>query len=84
MKTVPHILEREKVRANLMKEINDFCIPINILPKEDYIDLTNEECEYIIINISEDTFFQIAKMACDQDVTIDRMVTRLLKNTIEK
>ncbi len=69
-------------------ELKDILTNNNILVKymeDDMFDTTfNMDCKDVEIDISDDTFLHIAKLAHEEDITFNQMVTKILKEQLDK
>ncbi len=73
---------------DVLKEVTNMLTEHNILVKcmkdDDFNVMFNVDCANVDVDMSDETFLTIAKMAHEEDITFNQKITNILRKQIEK
>jgi len=72
------------LETELKEVLTNNDILVKVISDDSFRVMFNIECETIQVDIEDDAFLTIAKMAHDENVTFNEMVTKILRKQIEK
>jgi len=86
----PVVLIVPESNVDVIKEISDLLkdvknnILIKLIDDDSFNVMFNIDCDTVDIDMSDETFLKIAKMAHEDDITFNQMIVKMLRSQIEK
>ena len=82
MKATLCISAGETINNSLFRELNKNSVSIKIYDEQEYEYTFWNNSTDVSLDLSDETFIAIAKLAHENDVTINQMISRILRSTI--
>jgi hypothetical protein len=86
----PVVLIVPESNVDVIKEISDLLkdvknnILIKLIDDDSFNVMFNIDCDTVDIDMSDETFLKIARMAHEDDITFNQMIVKMLRSQIEK
>ena len=86
----PVVLIVPESNVDVIKEISDLLkdvknnILIKLIDDDSFNVMFNIDCDTVDIDMSDETFLKIARMAHEDDITFNQIIVKMLRSQIEK